>query len=134
MDLLCLKSSLQYIWLQRVSCSTLFLFCAQSPDYQRVVDPKPSWQINRTLNFNKAVSLDLDWAEQADWPCLKVAIKELSKSINSMVFTEISYCQNFFTHFSSDPVAMKIDIHSHILPKEWPDLEKVMVINLLNYF
>lgn len=36
--------------------------------------------------------------------------------------------------FSSDPVEMKIDIHSHILPKEWPDLNKVRAINLLNYF
>lgn len=28
--------------------------------------------------------------------------------------------------FSSGTSKMKIDIHSHILPKEWPDLKKVI--------
>lgn len=29
-------------------------------------------------------------------------------------------------YFSSGTSEMKIDIHSHILPKEWPDLKKVI--------
>lgn len=59
--------------------SSCFFFCALSPDYQRVVDPKPSRQTNRAVDFKKAGPVGLDQlSRRTEWCGSSKETKEIN--------------------------------------------------------
>lgn len=99
--------------------------------------PKATWA-NRFLNSNRSVGMNETWVGQASWLVPEGRHKGTGREVNELWFSwrslDIRISLFVCTRVSSGPVEMKIDIHTHILPKEWPDLEKVMVINVLASF